>query len=161
MDIAAKLIKEHDLREEEFACLIRERTPEMAALLAAEAVRLRKEIYGTDVYVRGLIEISSYCKNDCRYCGIRRSNRNAQRYRLTEEEILSCCEEGYALGFRTFVLQGGEDPYFTDEVLTDLIRKIKSQIKACKNIIRKAFHVFNKISCNFYVKEFILVTKPE
>ncbi len=131
MDPAAKLIKEHDLTKEELACLIRERTPESAALLATEAVRLRGEVYGNEVFVRGLIEISSYCRNDCRYCGIRRSNRNAERYRLSEEDILACCEEGYRLGFRTFVLQGGEDPYYTDEVLKDLIRKIKAGWPDC------------------------------
>ena len=94
-------------------------------------MRVRKAVYGTAVYVRGLIEISSYCKNDCLYCGIRRSNRLAQRYRLTPVEILSCCEEGYALGFRTFVLQGGEDPWFTDEVLCPLIAQIKARWPDC------------------------------
>ncbi len=83
--------------------------------------------YGRDVFVRGLIEFTNYCKNDCLYCGIRRSNQNAHRYRLTDEEILSCCREGYALGFRTFVLQGGEDPYYTDERLIPLLQRIKSQ----------------------------------
>ena len=68
----------------------------------------RKQIYGTDVFIRGLIEVGSCCKNDCLYCGIRKSNVNAERYVLTEEQILDCCREGYALGFRTFVLQGGE-----------------------------------------------------
>ena len=87
---------------------------EITEALAVAADRVRRERYGDEVYVRGLIEFTNYCKNNCYYCGIRRDNSNADRYRLTKEEILSCCEEGYRLGFRTFVLQGGEDPYFTD-----------------------------------------------
>lgn len=117
--------------EEELAFLIENRTPELAALLAERAVNIRKKIYGSSVYVRGLIEISSICKNDCLYCGIRASNRNCRRYRLTPEEILACADEGYRLGFRTFVLQGGEDGYYTDNLLTELIRRIKEKYPAC------------------------------
>ncbi len=83
------------------------------------------------MYVRGLIEFTNVCKNDCLYCGIRRSNPCAQRYRLTQEEILACCREGYALGYRTFVLQGGEDPYFTPARLETLIRAIKAAHPDC------------------------------
>ena len=83
------------------------------------------------MFIRGLIEFTNYCKNDCIYCGIRKSNRKAERYRLTEEEILSCCANGYELGFRTFVLQGGEDPYFTDDKICALIRQIKAQYPDC------------------------------
>lgn len=89
------------------------------------------DIYGQQIYMRGLIEFTNYCKNDCKYCGIRRSNQNAERYRLTEEQILSCCENGYELGFRTFVLQGGEDLYFTDERICSLVRKIKERYPDC------------------------------
>lgn len=99
--------------------------------LFASAVDIREKAYGRDVYIRGLIEISSYCKNDCYYCGIRRSNEKAQRYRLSEEEILECCVTGYDLGFRTFVLQGGEDPYFTDERICDIVGKIKKRFPDC------------------------------
>ncbi len=84
-----------------------------------------------DIFIRGLIELSSYCKNDCLYCGIRRSNKNAVRYRLTKEQILKCCDLGYELGFRTFVMQGGEDPYFTDEVMCDIIGAVKSKYPDC------------------------------
>ena len=101
------------------------------ALLREKAVAKRRAVYGNSVFVRGLIEISSYCKNDCLYCGIRRSNANAERYRLTAEQILSCADEGYALGFRTFVLQGGEDAYFTDERLVPLIRELKRRYPDC------------------------------
>lgn len=89
------------------------------------------EIYGKDVYVRGLIEFTNYCRNDCLYCGIRRSNGEAQRYRLTEEQILECCKTGHELGFRTFVLQGGEDPYFTDERICNLVSKIRDEYPDC------------------------------
>ena len=103
MDVAQRLIREHNLTREEFVELIKMADdPQVDALLADEAVCIRKEVYGTDVYTRGLIEFTNYCKNDCYYCGIRRSNPNAKRYRLTEDEILACCENGYELGFRTF-----------------------------------------------------------
>lgn len=94
-------------------------------LLFNKADAVRRQHYGTDVYIRGLIEISNYCKNDCLYCGIRRSNGNVTRYRLSEEEILACCKQGYELGFRTFVLQGGEDGYHT----TDRVKRIVAGIK--------------------------------
>lgn len=95
--------------------------------LAAKAVEVRKAIYGDAVFTRGLIEISSYCRNDCLYCGIRAGNPSAERYRLTDEQILACAREGYGLGFRTIVMQGGEDAHFTDERLAALIRAIKSE----------------------------------
>ena len=99
--------------------------------LAQEAVRVRRQYYGTKVFTRGLIEFTNYCKNNCHYCGIRGGNRNAVRYRLTREEILECCQEGYKLGFRTFVLQGGEDPFYTDEKMADIVREIKSTFPDC------------------------------
>ena len=99
--------------------------------LTKEAVRIRKTYYGDKVYLRGLIEFTNYCKNNCYYCGIRCGNKNAVRYRLSKEEILSCCEKGYALGFRTFVLQGGEDVWFTDERMEDMIRAIRKRYPDC------------------------------
>lgn len=119
------------LTQKEFAALLGSRTPALAQELFRRAVRLRRQYYGDDVYVRGLIEFTNHCRNDCLYCGIRRSNRQAQRYRLTEEEILSCCREGYALGYRTFVLQGGEDPQFTPARLEALVRAIKTAHPDC------------------------------
>lgn len=121
----------HTLEISEYRRLIEGYTPEIAEYAAQKAVEKRKEIYGNTVFIRGLIEISNICKNDCLYCGIRKSNRNCQRYRLSTEEILGCCDEGYKLGFRTFVLQGGEDGYFTDEVLCELIGKIKQSHPDC------------------------------
>lgn len=126
-----KLERERSLSLSEYQALIDNRTPALAEELAKRAVRVRQEIYGNTVYIRGLIEISNYCKNDCLYCGIRRSNPNCSRYRLSEADILACCEEGYALGFRTFVMQGGEDGYYTDERLTALIRQIKAKYPDC------------------------------
>lgn len=131
MELLDKLTERHSLREDEYRRLIEARTPETAAELARRAVALRKELYGDAVFTRGLIEISSICQNDCLYCGLRRSNAACQRYRLTGEQILSCAGEGYALGFRTFVLQGGEDPYFTDERLGAIVSELKSRHPDC------------------------------
>lgn len=120
-----KLYKNKVLKPKEFKELIGNRSPELAEYLFEKARELRIENYGDDVYIRGLIEFTNYCKNDCYYCGIRRSNSNAERYRLTKEQILQCCEVGYKLGFRTYVLQGGEDGYYTDERMIDIIQSIK------------------------------------
>lgn len=95
------------------------------------ASQAREKYYGKKVYFRGLIEFSNYCINDCFYCGIRRANKNVHRYRLTKEEILSCCAKGYELGFRTFVLQSGEDPYFTDKRMTKIIYDIRNKFPDC------------------------------
>ena len=130
-ELIYKLAEEHRLTIDEYRHLIENRGPESAALLARLAVRARKAIYGNSVFIRGLIEISNICKNDCTYCGIRRGNRSCQRYRLMPEEILECCKEGYSLGFRTFVLQGGEDGWYTDERLCDLLRAIKGNHPDC------------------------------
>ena len=126
-----KLERERTLSKEEFIALIEGRNEENAALLAEKAVKQRSLYYGNDVYIRGLIEFTNYCKNDCHYCGIRCSNRNAQRYRLIPEEILDCCRDGDALGFRTFVLQGGEDPWYTPERIGELVRRIKAAHPDC------------------------------
>lgn len=95
------------------------------------ACSVRNRYYGKKVFFRGLIEFSSYCKNDCYYCGIRHSNLKAVRYRLSRDEILSCCQNGYSLGFRTFVLQSGEDPYYNDDRVVDLVRSIKADFPSC------------------------------
>lgn len=102
-----------------------------AALLQRRAEETRRSVYGNKVYVRGLIEISNICKNDCFYCGIRKSNPNCERYRLSKAEILECCAEGYVLGFRTFVMQGGEDGFFTDDTLCDIVSAIKTGYPDC------------------------------
>ncbi len=125
------LEREHALSTEDYARLIRERTPELAELLRARAVSACRRVYGNKVFIRGLIEFSNYCKNNCLYCGIRNGNRLAERFRLSPEEILDCCRDGYGLGFRTFVLQSGEDPWFSDERLVPLVASIKAQFPDC------------------------------
>ena len=126
-----KLKTEHRLTKEEWITLIENRTPELADYLFVQAREIRHKYYGRDVYIRGLIEFTNYCKNDCFYCGIRKSNGNIPRYRLDEDTILSCCRSGYDMGFRTFVLQGGEDGYYTDERMTHLIHRIKTSFPDC------------------------------
>ena len=129
--IIDKLLNERSLSVSEYEALIENRTPEIQELLRCEADKIRKEIYGNRVFIRGLIEISNICKNNCYYCGIRGGNESCQRYRLTPDEILECCKTGYELGFRTFVMQGGEDGFFTDEVVCDIIRRIKALYPDC------------------------------
>lgn len=129
--IINKLISERKLSLNEYEVLINGRTPEIAELLRIEADKIRREVYGNKVYIRGLIEISNICKNNCLYCGIRGGNVNCDRYRLTPEEILDCCKAGYDLGFRTFVMQGGEDGFFTDDILCPLIKEIKRLYPDC------------------------------
>lgn len=126
-----KLYKNRILEKEEFKELIDNRNTEFAEYLFDKSRRVRIENYEHDVYIRGLIEFTNYCKNDCYYCGIRRSNSNAERYRLTKEQILECCSAGYNLGFRTYVLQGGEDGHYSDERMIDIIKAIKLKYPDC------------------------------
>ncbi len=126
-----RLASERDLTDGELLALITMDDPGADEYLAQRAAAVRDRVYGRQVFIRGLIEFTNHCRNDCHYCGIRRSNRNCCRYRLTQEQILDCCEAGYGLGFRTFVLQGGEDPWFTRERMTELIRAIKERFPDC------------------------------
>ena len=130
-DLIHGLTRGEPLSHGELEALITRRDEEAAAALAAAAVARRKEFYGNTVYIRGLIEVSNICKNDCLYCGIRAGNPHCDRYRLTEEDILAACAEGYDLGFRTFVLQGGEDGHFTDRRLISLLSAIKAAHPDC------------------------------
>ena len=131
LSLLNRLAEEHRLALNEYEELIACRTSFLTEYAAALAVKARKEIYGKSIFIRGLIEIGNICKNDCLYCGIRKSNHHCERYRLTADEILNCCEEGYALGFRTFVLQGGEDGYFDDDFLCKLLQTIKGRYPDC------------------------------
>ncbi|MCR4644481.1 MAG: [FeFe] hydrogenase H-cluster radical SAM maturase HydE [Oscillospiraceae bacterium] len=150
-----KLCKAHDLTDDEFRTLLETDRYDDALREAADAVR--REHYGTDVYLRGLIEFTNFCKNDCLYCGIRCSNKNASRYRLTQEDILTCCEEGYGLGYRTFVLQGGEDPYFTDERVCQIVREIRTRYPDCAITLsigersRESYQAFFDAGANRYL----------
>ncbi|MBR3282015.1 MAG: [Ruminococcus sp.] len=130
-EIVSKLHQTGDLSDGELKLLIETDDKAAAELLKKYADETRRKFYGDKVFLRGLIEISSYCRNDCLYCGIRRSNREADRYRLSREDILACCENGYELGFRTFVMQGGEDMYFSDEVIVPLIAEIREKYPDC------------------------------
>lgn len=129
--LLSRLYAGEKLVKSEYAELIEGRSESSSERLFALARQVREKHYGKDVYIRGLIEFTNYCRNDCYYCGIRRSNAKAQRYRLTEDEILSCCEEGHRLGFRTFVLQGGEDGYFTDGKVCRIVSRIKGLFPDC------------------------------
>ncbi len=148
IDLINKLEKNRSLSLEEYELLIKNRNEELSKILAEKATEARKKIYGNDVYIRGLIEISNVCKNDCLYCGIRRGNKNCERYRLSDEEILFCCDEGYNLGFRTFVMQGGEDPYFTDDKICSLVSEIKRRYPDCAvtlSLGEKSFDSYKKL----------------
>ena len=124
------LSENHRLSEEEYLFLVKNRNEEISEYLRKKADEARKSVYGNKIFVRGLIEISNVCKNDCYYCGIRKSNKNCDRYKLSEEEILSCCEKGYRLGFRTFVLQGGEGVFSVD-IICNVVTKIKRKYPDC------------------------------
>lgn len=148
-NIVDRFIENPDLFEKQEFLELLECTDDAAscAKLQEEADRIRREYYGDKVFTRGLIEYTNYCRNDCYYCGIRKSNANAVRYRLSKEEIMDCCTNGYELGFRTFVLQGGEDPYFTDERMVEIIRGIKEVYPECAltlSIGEKSYESYRK-----------------
>lgn len=130
-ELIDKLYKNHNLEKEEFVYLIENFDKDTSEYLFSLAQITSQEHFQKEVFIRGLIEFTNYCKNDCYYCGIRRSNKNVSRYRLSKEEILSCCQNGYELGFRTFVLQGGEDPAFTDEIMIDIIKDMREGYPDC------------------------------
>lgn len=129
--IIDKIREQQNISREELELLLTTEDKDGLEYLRVSAREVADAVYGKQVFIRGLIEFTNYCKNDCLYCGIRRSNAKADRYRLTKEEILSCCDNGYELGFRTFVLQGGEDGYFTDDRICDLVSSIKKRYPDC------------------------------
>ena len=126
-----KLHENHILTATEYVELLEQRNPEDTEFMRKLAQEEAQKVFGNRIYVRGLIEFSNYCRNDCLYCGIRRSNAKADRYRLTKEEILACCRAGYGFGFRTFVLQSGEDMGFSDETICDIVKSIRSEFPDC------------------------------
>ena len=119
------------LERAEWEQLLSTYTEDEREYAAGRARTIAQREFGRSIYFRGIIEFTSICKNDCLYCGLRRSNRNAARYRLDKDDILACCKEGYAAGFRTFVLQGGEDAYFTDERMCDIVSAIRAEYPDC------------------------------
>ena len=126
-----KVKQSRNISLEQFKLLLETNDDESIRFMREEAVKVCQKTYGNQVFIRGLIEFTNFCKNDCYYCGIRRSNSHADRYRLTKEQMLDCCANGYELGFRTFVLQGGEDGYFTDDKICDLVSVIKEKYPDC------------------------------
>ncbi len=124
-ELIDRLYETQSLALSEYEELLRLADEVLREYIAALARQRQRQYFSNKVFIRGLIEISNICKNDCYYCGIRKSNEKASRYRLYKDEILNSCEIGYRLGFRTFVMQGGEDGYYTDEVLTDILRSVK------------------------------------
>lgn len=130
-DIIEKIKKTRLATGEELLMLLKNTDGEIDEYLFSCAREVCRENYGGKVYLRGLIEFTNYCKNNCLYCGIRRSNKNAQRYRLGREEILECCKNGYSLGFRTFVLQGGEDGFYSDDMICEIVSSIKKEYPDC------------------------------
>jgi biotin synthase len=130
-ELLDKLESTNSLSLVEYKELIEGYSIDIASLASDKAVNARKSVYGKAVFIRGLIEVSNICRNDCLYCGIRKSNTHCDRYRLTPMQILDCCREGYQLGFRTFVLQGGEDSQFSSKNICELVYKIKSEYPDC------------------------------
>lgn len=157
-NIIEKLSQFHNVSDNELLTLLTsEFSDDENKLLRQRADECRKKIYGTDVYIRGLIEFSNYCINNCYYCGIRRENQNVKRYRLSKDEIIECCIQGYELGFRTFVLQSGEDPYYTDDILCYIIADIRARFKDCAITLsigersKESYKAFFEVGANRYL----------
>ncbi|MBO5522257.1 MAG: [FeFe] hydrogenase H-cluster radical SAM maturase HydE [Roseburia sp.] len=156
-EIVDRIERTRNLDRESLELLLTTEDGALREYLAAKARETAQRIYGNCVYIRGLIEFTNYCKNDCYYCGIRRSNGCAERYRLSEEEILNCCKNGYELGFRTFVLQGGEDGFYTDERICEMVSEIKRRYPDCAVTLsigereRKSYEAFFKAGADRYL----------
>ena len=154
-ELVEKLSTQRNLHDHELKTLLETNSIDEALFRIAN--HRRKEIYGDDVYIRGLIEFTNYCRNNCYYCGIRRDNTRAERYRLSKEEILACCAEGYTLGFRTFVLQGGEDPYYTDDRVCQIVSEIRTRYPDCAITLsigeksRESYQAFFDAGANRYL----------
>ena len=130
-NIIDALYENQTLEREEFIFLLKNRTEESAGRLADLAREEAQKIYGKKVFPRGLIEFTNYCRNNCYYCGIQASNPNISRYRLSEDQILNACQNGYDLGYRSFVLQGGEDPYFSDDRMVPVVEAVHTTFPDC------------------------------
>lgn len=145
-----KVKQSRNISLEQLKLLLEINDDEGVRFMREEAVKVCKKTYGNQVFIRGLIEFTNFCKNDCYYCGIRRSNSQADRYRLTKEQMLDCCASGYELGFRTFVLQGGEDGYFTDDKICDLVSAIKEKYPDCAVTLSIGEKSKESYKCYFY-----------
>ncbi|MDP4118439.1 MAG: [FeFe] hydrogenase H-cluster radical SAM maturase HydE [Bacillota bacterium] len=146
-NLVDKLYETNILSKDEFIFLLENRNDEIRNYLAEKARSVSQSHFGNKLYVRGLIEFSNYCKNNCYYCGIRRGNKNCERYRLTKDEILQCCENGYELGFRTFVLQSGEDEFYSDDDIAEIVSGIKNKFPDCAvtlSLGEKSYEAYKK-----------------
>lgn len=130
-NIVDSIAASRDITLDQLKTLLAATDDEAVSYLFSRALETCRSVYGNAVFMRGLIELSNHCKNDCLYCGIRRSHTSVTRYRLTKEQVLECCSTGHGLGFRTFVLQGGEDGWYTDAVMVDIVASIRSQYPDC------------------------------
>lgn len=142
-----KLYESNNASKEELLYIIDNIDEQSKKYLIEKAYATKNKYYGNTVYMRGLIEFTNYCKNDCYYCGIRRNNGNAERYRLSLEQILECCEIGYRLGYRTYVLQGGEDSFYTDEKIVEIVKTVKASFPDCAitlSIGEKSYEAYKK-----------------
>ncbi len=130
-ELINKLANHSVLEKEEFIQLLSSYSAEDMAFAQKLARETAIKYFGNKIYIRGLIEFTNICKQNCLYCGLRAENKNASRYRLAKDDIMECCREGYQLGFRTFVLQGGEDPHFKDALVCDILKSIKTEFPDC------------------------------
>ena len=130
-EIIDHIVSTRNLTLEQFVGLMSTEDQSVVSHLFQQSHQLAQRVYGNKIFIRGLIEISNHCKNDCLYCGIRRSRTDVHRYRLSKEDILQCCQQGYGLGFRTFVMQGGEDGWFDDDRMCDIVATIRHQFPDC------------------------------
>ena len=130
-EIIDHIVSTRNLTLEQFVGLMSTEDQSVVSHLFQQSHQLAQRVYGNKIFIRGLIEISNHCKNDCLYCGIRRSRTDVHRYRLSKEDILQCCQQGYGLGFRTFVMQGGEDGWFDDDRMCDIVATIRQQFPDC------------------------------
>ncbi|WP_294614088.1 [FeFe] hydrogenase H-cluster radical SAM maturase HydE [uncultured Bacteroides sp.] len=155
--LIAKLRQEHHLDAEEYKALLLCRDADVLIYLQEQAREVTLGQFGNRVFIRGLIEISNHCRNNCYYCGIRKGNQNVARYELTQEDILDCCREGYTLGFRTFVLQGGEAPAVKDDWMVETISSIRQEFPDCAITLslgeksREAYERFFRAGANRYL----------
>lgn len=156
-ELISKLEEQQNLKSDELKWLLENNTSELRQEISLSARKVADQTYGKDVYTRGLIEFTNYCKNDCYYCGIRKGNGKAHRYRLTQTEIMECCKIGHELGFRTFVLQGGEDPDFKDDQMADIVRRIRKEYPDCAITLsigeksRETYEAFFEAGANRYL----------
>lgn len=130
-ELIEKLKRERRLSEDNWVRIFESFDEEDLAFAMETAREIATSRFGRKIFFRGIVEFTNVCRNDCYYCGIRASNSNCARYRLDEEDIIACCEDGYAHGFRTFVLQGGEDPYYTKEKMCGIVRSISERFPDC------------------------------